>query len=242
MPHFQSCGSHEHIGISYRSIGLERFGEDLQKLLDRQWKTLLFESAFSVGMCVINVLEYVHSYGFIHADAKPSWTLPSFGKGNENFVHPPNIGWACRYTQKGKRNDYKDDLAKKHDSATEFVSSDVHIGAHSRSGDMERLGYNLLWWLCCRLTWEDNLKNPEYVSQQKSTPMEAIPLLMSKCFPHGEIPCGITEFLRYVGTMNLEDAADYKQLMRILENDIQAAGFKPDGRLLFKPQRTPRRN
>lgn len=40
--------------------------------------------------------------------------------------------------------------------------------AHSRRGDLEILGYNMLQWLCGHLPWEENLKDPESVSRQKS--------------------------------------------------------------------------
>ncbi|KAH6926960.1 hypothetical protein HPB50_024297 [Hyalomma asiaticum] len=242
MPRFRGSGSHEVNGVKYRFMVMDRFGEDLQKILDRQGKTLPLKTAFSLGMRVIDVLEYVHSYDYIHADVKASNLLLGFGKGNENKVYLVDFGLACRYTQNGKHKEYKEDLRKAHDGTIEFTSRDAHIGAHSRRGDMEILGYNLLQWLCCRLPWEDNLKDPEYVSQQKSSLMDNIPLLMSKCFPHGDIPCGITEFLQYVASMKFEDTPDYKRLKRILEKGIQAAGFKPDGRLLFTPPRTPRRN
>ncbi|KAH6921080.1 hypothetical protein HPB50_027928 [Hyalomma asiaticum] len=89
---------------------------------------------------------------------------------------------------------------------------------------MEFLGYNLIQWLCCRLPREDNLKDTEYVSQQKGSLMENIHLLFRKCFPPDDIPCGITWFLQYVASMKLEDIRDHKRLKRILEKDIQAEG------------------
>lgn len=242
MPRFRGSGSHEFGGVKYRFMVMDRFGEDLQKVLDRHGKTLPLKTAFSLGMRVIDVLEYVHSYEYIHADVKASNLLLGFGKGNENKVYLVDFGLACRYTQNGKHKEYKEDLRKAHDGTIEFTSRDAHIGAHSRRGDMEILGYNLLQWLCCRLPWEDNLKDPEYVSQQKCGFMDNIPLLMSKCFPHGDVPTGITEFLQYVASMKFEDTPDYKRLKRILEKGIQASGFKPDGRLLFTPPRAPRRN
>ncbi|XP_065307043.1 serine/threonine-protein kinase VRK1-like isoform X2 [Dermacentor albipictus] len=242
MPRFRGSGSHELGGVKYRFMVMDRFGEDLQKVLDRNGKTLPLKTAFSLGMRVIDVLEYVHNYEYIHADVKASNLLLGYGKGNENKVYLVDFGLACRYNQNGKHKEYKEDLRKAHDGTIEFTSRDAHIGAHSRRGDMEILGYNLLQWLCCRLPWEDNLKDPEYVSQQKCGFMDNIPLLMTKCFPHGDVPSGITEFLQYVASMKFEDTPDYKRLKRILEKGIQVAGFKPDGRLVFTPPRTPRRN
>ncbi|KAL1445254.1 hypothetical protein MTO96_029274 [Rhipicephalus appendiculatus] len=78
----------------------------------------------------------------------------------------------------------------------------------------------------------------EHVSPLTSTLVEDIPLLMSGCFSHGDNPCGITEFLQYVPSMKLEGTPGYKTLKMIFEN-IQAAGSKRDSRLFVTPPRTP---
>ncbi|KAH6919444.1 hypothetical protein HPB50_029574 [Hyalomma asiaticum] len=89
---------------------------------------------------------------------------------------------------------------------------------------METLGHNLLQWLCCRLPWEDNLKDTEYVSQQKGSLMEDISLIMRKCILHGDISCGITWFQQCVASMKFEGIRDYKWLKMIFEKGIQAVG------------------
>ena len=60
--------------------------------------------------------------------------------------------------------------------------------AHSRRGDLEILGYNMLQWLCGSLPWEDSMADPEYVHEQKKNFMSNIPLLMRRCFPNSEPP------------------------------------------------------
>ncbi|KAH6920585.1 hypothetical protein HPB50_028426 [Hyalomma asiaticum] len=173
------------------------------------------------GMRVVDALEYVHTCDCIHADVKASMLFFGFGKDNENKVYLVDFAVPCRYTQNGK---HKEDLRKPHDGTIELMSRDAHIGAHSRRGDMEILGYNPLQWLCCRLLWEDNLKDTEYLSPQKGSLTEDIPLLMSEFLAHGDIACGITEFLQYVASMKFENIRDYKRLKRILEKGIQAVG------------------
>jgi hypothetical protein len=68
----------------------------------------------------------------------------------------------------------------------------VCVAAHSRRGDLEILGYNMLQWLCGKLPWEDNVADPEYIHTQKKSFMSNIPLLMRRCFPNSEPP-GETE-------------------------------------------------
>ncbi|KAH6920234.1 hypothetical protein HPB50_028776 [Hyalomma asiaticum] len=65
---------------------------------------------------------------------------------------------------------------------------------------------------------------------------------MSKCFSHGEIPYGITEFLLYVASMKFEGTPDCKRLRRTLVKRVQAAVLVPDGMLHFTPPRMQRRS
>lgn len=53
MPRFRGSGSHELGGVKYRFMVMDRFGEDLQKVLDRNGKTLPLKTAFSLGMRVV---------------------------------------------------------------------------------------------------------------------------------------------------------------------------------------------
>lgn len=61
--------------------------------------------------------------------------------------------------------------------------------AHSRRGDMEILGYNMLQWVCSKLPWEDDLSDPEKVAEQKRECMSNIPHFLRLCFPNDDPPC-----------------------------------------------------
>jgi len=52
---------------------------------------------------------------------------------------------------------------------------DAHIGAFSRRGDLEVLGYNMLEWLCGKLPWSAN-DPPETTHKQKMALMSDINL------------------------------------------------------------------
>ena len=50
------------------------------------------------------------------------------------------------------------DERKAHDGTLEYTSRDAHTGAHSRRGDMETLGYNLVHWASGTLPWMGELE------------------------------------------------------------------------------------
>ncbi|XP_037525179.1 serine/threonine-protein kinase VRK1-like [Rhipicephalus sanguineus] len=221
-------------GSKHRFMVRDRLGQYQENILDRKRKALLLKSTFSLGQCVSDASVYVHSYEYIHAEVKVPSLLLDFGQGNE-YVYLVDFDTTCRYTQTGKHKEYREDLREAHGVTTEFRSADA------RSGDMEIFGYILLRCLCCRLP-KDNLKNPEYVSQRKTSPLENITLLMSKSFQHRDILCGINNFLQHVESMKFENMPDHKRLKGISEKGIQASGFKPYSRLDLTPPRTPWRN
>ena len=70
------------------------------------------------------------------------------------------------------------------------------IIAHSRRGDLETLGYNILQWLCGKLPWEkedDNITStmdPEEVHAQKEILLSNLSSFMHKCFPYKKEPPG----------------------------------------------------
>lgn len=99
---------------------------------------------------------------------------------------------ACRYTTHGCHKPYKPDLRKAHDGTIEFTSRDAHIGAHSRRGDLEVLGYNLLLWTSGRLPWLQLLPDAEAVARQKNAFMQRVPALVRGCFPaDAPLPSGV---------------------------------------------------
>ena len=86
---------------------------------------------FACMVFQIDVLEYIHDKGYIHADIKASNLLIGYTKGTENQVFLVDYGLACRYAVDGVHKEYKYDGRKAHDGTIEFTSRDAHIG-----GDM----------------------------------------------------------------------------------------------------------
>jgi len=231
-PKFLGSGSFEYKGQKYRFMVMERFGLDLQKIIERHSKRFSFKTVYQVGIQILDVLEYIHSKEYIHADIKASNLLIGHQPGTENQVFLVDFGLACKYSHDGVHKEYKFDQRKAHDGTIEFTSRDAHIGAHSRRGDLEILGYNMTQWLCSRLPWEDKLSDCNYVAAQKRGYMENLSSFMKLCFPETEPP-GLKPFLEYVVNLAFDEKPDYEKCRNILRDGLKAKGYRDDGKLVF---------
>lgn len=76
MPHYVASGSHLQNAEKYRFLIIPKFDKDLEKVLQEK-KTLDVKSVLTISQQVIDVLEYIHSKGYIHSDIKASNILSS---------------------------------------------------------------------------------------------------------------------------------------------------------------------
>ncbi|CAL4128017.1 unnamed protein product, partial [Meganyctiphanes norvegica] len=232
MPRYMGSGSHTYSDNKYRFMVMERFGTDLQKIFEKNNKKFSLKTTYQLGLQIIDVLEYVHSKEYIHADIKASNLLLGHQPGTEDQVFLVDYGLACRYANNGRHKEYRYDARKAHDGTMEYTSRDAHIGAHSRRGDLEILGFNMVQWLCRQLPWEDNLADCDYVATMKRGYMEDIPLFMDQCFGD-EIPPGLQEYLEYVKRLSFDEKPNYNKCRRILQKALASQGHIDDGHLDF---------
>lgn len=56
MPKYLGSGSFEYSGNKYRFMVMERFGSDLQKILEQHSKRFSFKTVYQVGIQIVSVL------------------------------------------------------------------------------------------------------------------------------------------------------------------------------------------
>ena len=234
MPCYCGSGSHSYKGEKYRFLVLPRFGNDLHKLFEKHGRRFHLRTALSIGIQILDILEYIHAHGYSHADIKDSNLLLGFGAKQSGQIYLLDYGLACKYVDRiGQHKEYRQDARRAHDGTIEYTSRDAHVGAHSRRGDMEILGYNMLQWVCSRLPWEDNLSDPEKVAEQKRECMANIPHFLRLCFPNDEPPSIIAWYLKYVASLSFDAKPDYALCKQMLCKEIRKLGFTYKGQVTF---------
>ncbi|XP_078262971.1 serine/threonine-protein kinase VRK1 isoform X2 [Rhinoraja longicauda] len=230
VPKYWGSGLYDKSGK--RFMVMDRFGSDLQKIFEQNHKIFPQKYVFQLGLRLIDILEYVHEHEYVHGDIKASNLLLSYKNPNE--VYLIDYGLAYRYCPDGVHKEYKEDPKRCHDGTLEFTSTDAHKGAAaSRRGDLEILGYCMLQWLSGRLPWEDNLKDANYVRDEKLKYRENLPSLMDKCFPGKNKPVELSKYFEDVISLGYKDRPRYQRLREILKQGLKSIGCVDDGILVL---------
>uniref|UniRef100_A0A6P7FIL7 non-specific serine/threonine protein kinase n=1 Tax=Diabrotica virgifera virgifera TaxID=50390 RepID=A0A6P7FIL7_DIAVI len=218
MPIYIGSGSHEYRGDKYRFIVMEQFGKDLWKTFLENKRVFPASTVFKISLQMLDVLEYIHSKGFVHADLKGANILMGVTKETANKqMYLIDFGLATKYYDQA---DFKPNPKKAHDGTIEYLSRDAHQGVQTRRGDLEILAYNIIQWLGCTLPWEKNLKDPNNVHKSKEEYMSDIPKFMKTCFTSGSPPAPLVTFLKYLLTLKHNSSPDYKKIRSILSSGL----------------------
>ncbi|XP_065661207.1 serine/threonine-protein kinase VRK1 isoform X2 [Hydra vulgaris] len=229
IPRYIATGSFDDGSIKYRFLVMERFGTDIEKVFKQCNMKFPEKTVCSLALRIIEALEYIHSKEYVHADIKSSNLMLGWKKSTEKQVYLLDYGLAYRYAPDGKHVTYKEDPKRKHDGTIEYTSRDAHRGcAPSRKGDLEILGYCMVQWLCSRLPWEDNLKDKNFVMEEKTKYMNDIPSFIKKCFPN-EKPVYLQDYLKIIANMKYDEQPDYHKIKDLFVVALKKFNIVDDG-------------
>ncbi|XP_009474422.1 PREDICTED: serine/threonine-protein kinase VRK2 [Nipponia nippon] len=232
IPVFWGSGLAEYKGKSYRFMVMERLGEDLQRIFEDCGSKFKKETVLQLGARMLDTLEYVHENEYVHGDIKAANLL--LGYTNPHEVYLADYGLSYRYCPNGNHKQYQENPRKGHNGTIEFTSVDAHKGvAPSRRGDLEILGYCMLQWLCGKLPWEQNLKDPVAVQTAKTKLMDELPDSVMEWDSSGSSCSEISKFLACVSGLAYDEKPKYQVLKKILLDGLESSGTRYDGPLEF---------
>ncbi|CAH2044295.1 unnamed protein product, partial [Iphiclides podalirius] len=228
MPLYYGNGSHDFKGEKYRYLVLERYGKDLWSLFKDSGRSFPTTTVFQIGLQMLDVLEYIHSKGYVHADIKGANILMGLKKGTENQAYLVDFGLAARVNDK----EFKPDPKCAHNGTIEYTSRDAHMGVATMRGDLEILGYNMLQWLVGELPWEKSLKQPNTVQSMKEAFMKNVRSEITKKFTN--VPDALIKFFEYINSLKPKDPVDYVKCRQLFESYLKSEGKTKSSKLEFK--------
>ena len=235
MPILRGSGNHMFKGQKYRFLVMDRYSKDLDKYFQGGKQTFSLKTGLTLGIRILDTLEYIHSKGYLHNDIKAQNLMLGYGNGKENDVYLVDFGLVSKY-RRGEESihiEHKPDPRFAHDGTIEYLSRDAHTGVKSRRSDLEILGFNLVHWLSGHLPWMSKLSNPKAVQASKEEFMSNVSGNLLQCFGSNECPSVLNEFLNYVGKLKFQEEPNYDKCKSLFEKAIGTEGYRADGKLDF---------
>jgi len=235
VPKLVANGSHVKNGQTYRFLVMERFGSDLQRILDNsEGNRFTTKTSCSVTLQVLDSLEYIHSQGYVHKDVKGSNLLVGLGLDGQHLVHLVDYGLCSKFRVGDLHKQYKHDTRWAHEGTMEYTSRDAHIGCASRRGDLEVLFYNLIEWFGGSLPWDRECASPQVTKTAKFLAFRQMGKFLRICFRGEKFPAFLVKFMKYVNGLQFEEEPNYDYLRGLVYEEMVKSGCKIDNKLEFK--------
>lgn len=98
MPYILANGSAEVNGQKHRFIVMPRYGSDISKFFVQNGKRLPEGTVYRLAIQMLDVYQFMHGTGYVHADLKAANILLGLGKGGGAQAYLVDFGLASHYT------------------------------------------------------------------------------------------------------------------------------------------------
>uniref|UniRef100_A0AAX7UZ17 Protein kinase domain-containing protein n=1 Tax=Astatotilapia calliptera TaxID=8154 RepID=A0AAX7UZ17_ASTCA len=216
---------------SYRFLIFPSIGESLQSIIEKENQPLSEEVVLQLAYRILDVLHYIHSNEYVHADISAENVYIKQGQRSQVYL----VGYchAFRYGPGGKHVEYREASRTPHEGTVQFISLDAHKGAApSRRSDLQSLGYCMLHWHTGLLPWTE-LTQPQQIATEKQRYMEDVPALLSQCFGRRSVSRAFQTYLTAVMALQYSEQPNYSTLKAGLSDALVQLGASVEEPLNF---------
>jgi serine/threonine protein kinase len=208
--------------LNKKIIVMDLLGDSLDvKLYKSKNKKLGIKTVIMLAIQMIQSLKYIHDCGYIHRDIKPD----NFVMDNidENKLYCIDFGMAKKYiNSNGSQLKFTKD--HKFCGTGRYASIAAHRGyAQSRKDDLESIGYLLVYLFKSKLPWQ-NIKHKDKNERYSLVMKKKIEITEEELCD--QMPKEFLIYLKYVKTMDYDEAPLYNSLIKMFKKLLNSRKFK----------------
>ncbi|XP_022185415.2 serine/threonine-protein kinase VRK1 [Nilaparvata lugens] len=226
---FYSSGLFTFKNTEYRFLVTDRYGKSLYNIISENDKQIPTDTVHQIAIQLLDMLEYIHSKGYIHGDIKAANLLFGVKPGTEKYLHLVDYGLAKKF--KSDVEDLPRDPKLAGNGTIEYISRDGHNGVFGTRGDLEMLAFNLLHWINSTLPWEKDIANAAVVQQKKEELMASPSTYINKNLP--KVPTVMVKFLDYINSIDNNQPIDFDLCRKLFLTELTKLKLKPYDELNF---------
>lgn len=200
----------------YNIMVMELLGTSLENKFVDLGKKFQLCTVYKIAIDMIDLLETVHSAGFIHRDIKPNNFLFNYGD-TSTTLYIMDFGLSKQYMKNGEHTAFRSDRSLI--GTVRYTSTNIHMGIEpSRRDDLESVAYILIYFLKGTLPWQGLKKDKKHSQIEKIGQVKICTNVDRLC---DGLPKCFSEFLKYCKNLEFMGEPDYKKMKAMFENSAK---------------------
>lgn len=199
---------------------MDLLGQSLETLITKH-KRFSLKTIILLAISMIDIIKQIHSCGYIHRDIKPDNFV--IGYSNKRDLFCIDFGLAKSYiNKKGEHISYY--KTRKFCGTARYASIAAHKSyEQSRKDDLESIGYILVYLYKGQLPWQNikckNKKQRYRMIGEKKENISEEELCKG-------MPKEFSVFLKYVRSLDFDEAPYYSALIKMFKKLYESRGYK----------------
>ena len=214
-------------------IVMEYMNKNLDDVFEYNKYQFSIKNILIVANHILDIIEFIHSKGFIHRDIKPENFL--INKDNKS-LKIIDFGLSLRYIDEKTKEHIEQITHKSLIGTPIFASINNHMGLEqSRRDDLESFGYMIAYFCKGILPWQGLFAKSK---KEKYEKIKRIKVSYKKSLELFKmLPYEFTEYMKYVYNLEFKEEPNYKYIRDIFNSIWKRYDYGNDYKLdIFVPE------